>query len=138
MKLLQFDLFCSADVRSKINIKNMQKKLQHKKIYDKLCRKFDLVCDKGSGGIYPTNYTLFYTRDNYNAPTPEPFLLIEKIPAGKYMKTIYCMFINGKQNKQIYSFLVAEYKKQRENERVEWVIDNNQNWKDLNLGCITF
>lgn len=104
-------------------------RLNHKKIYDKLAKQFWLVYYKGKWGITPKNYTVFYKKKNDWLQTE--VLQIESIPAGKYLKTLYVMFINMTNEtyqKQVYELLKNEYESQTKWQGVSWCMDFNNHF----------
>lgn len=103
------------------------KRINHTKIYNKICKKFSLSYSKGQGWIYPTNYTYFYIDD------VEIFHL-ENIPAGTYLKTVrlgqyWDRLIN---EKKIENFIHSLYMDSRDTkwDGYEWAFYSN-NYNEL-------
>lgn len=95
------------------------KRINHKKIYDTIAKKFNIIYWKESWN--PVNFTYFWL-DRNDFLNREPAFIIEKIPETKcYFKIIYFMKI--KQEKiinKIIDEIVEEYKKQEQDLQIDF------------------
>lgn len=91
-------------------------RLNHKKVAENVCKKFWLTQYKES---------FAWQRFTYFKNGIVDIWFIEQIPAGKYMRTIYCKFYdyhNVSLWKEIEDFIVDEYRKQKKWQPVDVVI----------------
>ena len=98
-------------------------KLNHKAIYKKIAEKYNIIYWLEINT--PKNYTCFWMNEkDWN--NKEPSFIIEKIPAWKYLKTLYIMKIKDSPLiDTIINDIEKEYEQAREWQSTEWCMDFN-------------